>query len=298
VVVTLRADYYDRPLGSPEIAELVRARTEAVVPLTAAELDRAVRGPAERVGVAVDRDLVAHVVADVAAAPAGLPLLQYALTEVFDRRADGRLTTDDYRGAGGIAGALVRRAEAELARLPADGREAARQLFLRLITPGEGAGDTRRRAEVAEVQALAPDAMPAVLAAFGGARPLTFDRDPESRAPTVEVAHEALLREWRRLRGWIDAARDDLRLHQRLRTAADEWDAADRDASFLASGARLDSFARWRDTSGLLGGDGVARVWAVDLDDLVELARDEVTRTLTDGECRQYLRQESCDAAS
>jgi WD40 repeat protein/DNA-binding SARP family transcriptional activator len=247
IVATLRADYYDRPLREPVIAELVRVGTEAVVPMTAAELERAVTGPAERVGVTVERDLVAQIVADVATEPAALPLLQYALTEVFELRDDGHLTLDAYDRAGGITGALTRRADSELDRLPAEAREATRQLFLRLVTPGESAeGDTRRRVPVTEVEALAPDAMPAVVEAFGAARLLTFDHDPQTREPTVEVAHEALLREWAQLTAWIDAARDDLRVRQRLTVAAADWVAADHDPSYLARGARLDRYEQWQ----------------------------------------------------
>jgi WD40 repeat protein/DNA-binding SARP family transcriptional activator len=247
IVATLRADYYDRPLRAPAIAELVRAGTEAVVPMTAAELERAVTGPAERVGVAVERDLVAQIVADVATEPAALPLLQYALTEVFELRDDRRLTLDAYRRAGGITGALTRRADGELDRLAPRAREAAQQLFLRLVTPGDGPeGDTRRRVPVTQVEALAPETMPAVVAAFGSARLLTFDHDPQSREPTVEVAHEALLREWRQLTSWIDAARDDLRVRQRLTVAAADWVAADHDPSYLARGARLDRYEQWQ----------------------------------------------------
>jgi hypothetical protein len=92
VVITLRADFYDRPLATGGLAELVRGATEAVVPLTPGELERAISGPAEQVGVTVDSALVAKMVADVTEQPGALPLLQYALTELFDRRQDATLT--------------------------------------------------------------------------------------------------------------------------------------------------------------------------------------------------------------
>jgi WD40 repeat protein/DNA-binding SARP family transcriptional activator len=250
-VVTLRADFYDRPLEQGELGALTRARTEAIAPMTAAELERAITAPAERAEVTVERRLVAQMVADVVDQPGALPLLQYALTELFDRRYDAMLTVASYRDIGGVAGALARRAETTYVGLREAGQRACRDLFLRLVTPGEGVEDTRRREEVAEVTALAPDTMPGVLDAFGDARLLSFDRDPETRAPTVEVAHEALLREWRRLRGWIDAARDDLRTHRRLQTAAADWTAADRDPSYLATGAQLAQYEVWRASSGL-----------------------------------------------
>jgi WD40 repeat protein len=253
VVVTLRADFYDRPLRHRGLAELIRWRTETVVPLTGGELERAVTGPAERVGVGIEPGLVAQMVADVGDEPGALPLLQYALTELFDRRQDSTLVTSAYRQIGGVSGALARRAEEVYAALPDRAREAARQLFLRLVTLGEGVEDVRRRVLRAELTSLQPDPedMETAIDAFGGARLLSFDRDPDTRQPTVEVAHEALLREWGRLRTWIDTARDDLRIERRLASTARDWVDAGREVSYLASGSRLDQYEAWRQQSGL-----------------------------------------------
>jgi WD40 repeat protein/DNA-binding SARP family transcriptional activator len=254
VVVTLRADFYDRPLSYPGLAELVKARTVSVPPLIPQELERAVSGPAERVGVGVDPSLMAGIVAEVAAQPGALPLLQYALTELFEGRIDGDLTLDAYREIGGVAGALSRRAEDLYARLNHAGREAARQLFLRLVTVGdEGADDTRRRilrAELASVE-VDQEAMEGVIDTFGARRLLSFDRDPATRGPTVEVAHEALLREWARLHGWIEGAREDLRTHRRLATSTRDWLHAGRESSFLLGGGRLEQLERWWKSSSL-----------------------------------------------
>ena len=138
VVVTLRADFYDRPLLYRGFAELFKSRVEAVIPLSAEELERAISGPAERVDVALEPGLVAAMLADVAQEPGALPLMEYALTELFERR-DGRiLFLEAYRQIGGVSGALGRRAEELYAELDADGEEAARQLFLRLVALGRG----------------------------------------------------------------------------------------------------------------------------------------------------------------
>jgi WD40 repeat protein/DNA-binding SARP family transcriptional activator len=252
VVVTLRADFYDRPLEHAGLGALVRAHSETLLPLTAGEVEQAVTGPAEQAGVTVERRLVAQMVAEVTDQPGALPLLQYALTELFDGRQDATLTAEAYQAIGGLTGALARRADATYGGLADGQREVARQLFLRLVTPGEGVEDTRRRAIVEHVTALAPEVMPDVLQAFGDARLLSFDRDPETRAPTVEVAHEALLREWPRLRGWIDAGRDDLRTHRRLAAATADWTAADRDPSYLATGSQLVQYETWRASAGLI----------------------------------------------
>ena len=140
IVTTLRADFYDRPLSYPGLAELTRRRSETVVPLTPEELERAIGGPADRVGVVPERALIAEMVADVSDRSGALPLLQYALTELFDRRRDGALTLEAYREIDGISGALARRAEELCEASSGTEREAAKQLFLRLVTSGEGAG--------------------------------------------------------------------------------------------------------------------------------------------------------------
>jgi WD40 repeat protein len=247
VVVTLRADFYDRPLQYAGIGDLVSQRTKVVLPLSAAELERAIAGPAERVDVPLEPGLVAAIVADVSEQPGALPLLQYALTELFEHREGDTLALEAYRASGGVRGALARRAEALYAGLDPAGQELGRQLFLRLVTLGEGVEDTRRRVLRTELMSSGgdPKTMEEVIDAFGRHRLLTFDHDPETRAPTVEVAHEALLREWRRLREWIDASREHLRTHHRLAAAATEWVHADKDAGFLLRGSRLDQFETW-----------------------------------------------------
>ncbi|NJL94801.1 MAG: hypothetical protein HC915_14330 [Anaerolineae bacterium] len=182
--------------------------------------------------------------ADLSAEPGALPLLQYCLTEVFERRQDRLLTLGAYQAIGGVQGALARRAEERFLAMDEGHQASARQLFLRLVTPGEGAEDTRRRLRWSEMLAIAPDraVMQAVLDDFGRYRLLTFDHDPETREPTIEVAHEAVLRGWQRLRGWLEDSREELRLQRRLAAAAEEWQKQAKDPSFLASGARLIQF--------------------------------------------------------
>ena len=240
VVLTLRADFYDKPLRYPELATLVKASTVPVTPLAPDELERAIAEPAERVGVELEPGLVAGIVADVIDQPGALPLLQYALTELYERRVSGMLTNDAYVALGGLAGALSRRADDLTDALDAAGQDSVRRLFSRLVTLGEGSEDMRRRALRSELTDVPDD----VLDQFGAARLLSFDRDPSTREPTVEVAHEALIRQWPRPRAWLDEGRDGLRLHRHITTSARSWEAAGRDDGELYRGARLDAAAR------------------------------------------------------
>ena len=138
VVITLRADFYDRPLLYLPASELFGRRTEVVGPLAADEMERAITGPAERHGLELERGLVAAIMQDVAEQPGTLPLMEYALTELYERRAGRLMTLAAYQASGGVFGALARRAESLYVGLSAAEQVEARQLFLRLITPGEG----------------------------------------------------------------------------------------------------------------------------------------------------------------
>jgi WD40 repeat protein len=249
VVITLRADFYDKPLMHPEFGRLVEERTAVVLPLSPEELESAVRRPAERVGAVLEEGLVSAITSDVVDQPGALPLLQYALTELFERREGRMLTCEAYQSIGGVLGALGRRAEEVYAELDEAGKNAARQLFLRLVTLGEGAEDTRRRVVRAEVTSIHPNSTPAVIESFGKSRLLTFDHDPDTREPTVEVAHEALLQEWQRLRSWLDDSRADIRMQRVLANAAQEWQTTERDPGYLLRETRLDQFEAWAATT-------------------------------------------------
>ena len=287
VIATLRADFYDRPLRYPRMGQLLGSSTEVLSPLTPEELERAIVRPAEHSGLNVDGALVPQIAADVAEQPGALPLVQYALTELYDRRHDGRLTLEAYREIGGVGGALAASAEHLYATRQPAGREAVRQLFLRLVTLGEGTADSRRRIPLSHLSAIEVDAsaMESALDSYGRHRLLTFDRDPSTREPTVEVAHEALLRAWERLRGWIDEGREDVRMHRRLSDAANEWERSGPEPSFLLTGSRLEQFESWASTTSLALGPGergylVASISRREKERSAEAARGERERAV------------------
>jgi WD40 repeat protein/DNA-binding SARP family transcriptional activator len=250
VILTLRADFYDRPLLYPEFGELLHTHMETVMPLSPSELELAISGPADSVGVKLEPGLISEIVSDVADEPGALPLLQYALTELFENRENSTLTSQAYQVIGGVAGALGRSAEREFVELDDLGKGATKQLFLRLVTVGESTEENRRRVLQAEIASIS-DKVQTVTAAYGRARLLSFDRDPVTRGPTVELAHEALLQEWPRLRGWLDENRADLRLQSILAAAAREWAESAHEASFHLRGSRLDQFEGWANNTAI-----------------------------------------------
>ncbi len=247
LVVTLRADFLDHPLRYPEFGELLGAGLVTVPAPSEDELAEAVERPAATVGVRFEPGLVSQIAADVHDQPGALPLLQYALTELFAARTSDLLTLEGYRATGGVVGALGRRAEELYARLDTPAQRACRQVFLRLVSVDPTGQDTRRRVRRRELRGLElePDALERILGRYGEHRLLSFDREPLTRTPTVEVAHEAILSQWERLRGWIDERREDLLLHRRLVEGVQEWEDAERDAEYLPREGRLAQFESW-----------------------------------------------------
>jgi len=255
VVITIRADFYDRPLLQPLISNLVRERTEVVVPLSTIELERVIVEPARRVGVVIDNALVASISTEVRQQAAALPLLQYTLSELFESRDGLYISPKVYKELGGVHGALAKRADEIYNGMEGVEQELTRQLFLRLITLGEGTEDTRRRALLTEVTSLRQSKqrllLNDIIERWGKARLITFDRDPVTRSPTIEVTHEAIIREWGILRAWLDDSRNDVRMQRSLSSLAQEWHDNSHDKSYLLRGIRLEQFEEWVNSTSL-----------------------------------------------
>ena len=234
VIVTMRADFSDRPLAHPGFGELFARSSYLLAPMRPEQVEDVIRGPAGRVGVQVEPGLISEIIRDIADAPAYLPLLQYVLSGLFERRIEDRLTVQAYRSLGGVEGVLERRAETTYSTLSDGAKRACRQMFLRMVHIGDHGEQTRRRLPLTEVSGLGDRGdVEEALEVFSAARLLTYDRDPVSRTPTVEVAHETVIDRWTRYRVWIDEARSDLLAHRRLSSAAETWVQSGEDPSYL-----------------------------------------------------------------
>ena len=254
VVATMRADFYGRVLSYPEFGAVFTSNLVNVMPMSAEELRSALVEPAAAVGVEVEPALVTDLVADVVSQTGALPLFQYTLTELFNQQSGGELTRDLYGRIGGLNGALIDKAEELYEALADEQRPLAGQLFLRLVTVTDHADDTRRRVSAEELAGLGSGSraeMTQVIDHFANQRLLTFDRDLLTGAPTVEVAHEALLREWPRLRDWIADHRDDLRTHTGFTAATSEWLDAGQSRDYLLVGERLTHYEDWAASTSL-----------------------------------------------
>lgn len=252
VLVSLRADFYDRPLAYPAFGEALAAGQITVMPLAPEELEEAAVLPARRMGVTFEPGVLGALMSDLAGQPSALPLFAHTMSELYQRRSGNRLTIEAYRDLGGVRRALAQRAEAQYTGLDPAQQTAARRLFLRLVRLTDQ-GPARRRVPAAEVDDIGTDLvdMQAAIEAFTRHRLLTLDRDPVLGSPIIDLAHEALLTEWGRLTEWVGAAHDDIQTLSALDNAVTEWVNQSEDPAYLATGSRVDRYQALGDTVGL-----------------------------------------------
>ncbi|MGH3475349.1 MAG: hypothetical protein ACRDQD_00775 [Nocardioidaceae bacterium] len=246
VVLAIRADFYGHCGAYPELARLVESGTVLLSPMQPREVADAIDGPARVVGLRLEPGLADVIVRDLAGEPGALPLLSHALLETWKRRRGRVLTFSGYQDAGGVRGAIARTADAVFDELDATQRALARNVFVRLVELSEGSEDTRRRVTVAELTVGPAETahLESVLRSLTEARLVTIGEGG------VELAHEALIREWPRLRAWLDDDREGLRIHRHLTHAAHDWEALGRDPAELYRGPRLAAALDWAESSG------------------------------------------------
>ncbi|MET8747822.1 helix-turn-helix domain-containing protein [Streptomyces sp. NPDC004728] len=233
VLIAVRADFYGHLAQHRALAEALAGGTLLVPPMDPAELRQAIVKPAATAGLVVERALTARIIKETDGESGGLPLMSHALLETWRRRRGRTLKEADYEAAGGIHGAILRTAEDLYHQLTPEQRTEARRILLRLVTPGQGTQDTRRPTDRTEFTTGHPDAVATVLERLARARLITLDET------TADLAHEALITAWPRLRAWIGADRERMRQHRLLTDAATSWHALGRDPGALYRGARL-----------------------------------------------------------
>ncbi len=250
VVLTLRADFFDRPMHYPELRTIIEKQTTLVFPMSTRDMQAVIERPAALpdVQLSFDENLVRDLLLEVQGQSGGLPLLEFTLDQLFRHRQGRQLTCQAYEAIGGVKGALAKYAEETYTMLPSDEhRRLVRTLFLRLVDPGETGQDTTRRlawTELCPATASEAQLMQQVLAAFIAARLLTSDEQP-GFPPTIEVSHEALLREWSRLADWLRTSRNDIVLQKAISVDAAAWMRSGRSADRLYRGSQLLEAEAW-----------------------------------------------------
>lgn len=248
VLLVMRADFYAHCAPYPRLRDVLGTRQEYIGAMDFAGLRRAIEEPARRAGWELEPGLVDLILRDVGMSgphsppePGGLPLLEHALLETWQRRRGRVLTLEGYAEAGGVRGAIAQTADRVFSALSPEDQNLARKVFLRLTELGENTQDTRRRAAFSELRALGVSgpAVENLLDILAQARLLTLRED------TAEVSHEALIREWPALQGWLSEDRDGLRLQRHLTESAEAWDRLGRDEGDLYRGVRLARALEW-----------------------------------------------------
>ncbi|MFN2134749.1 MAG: AAA family ATPase, partial [Candidatus Promineifilaceae bacterium] len=225
VVIALRADFYAHCADYDHLREALAANQQYIGAMSDEELRRMIEESAQRGRWEFEPGLVDLLLRDAAQEPGALPLLSHALFETWQRRRGRVMTFSGYASCHGVRGAIAETAEMVFSdRFTPEQQAIARRIFLRLTELGDETTlvDTRRRATFSEL-ILKPEEAGltlAVLKVLADARLITTNED------SAEVAHEALIREWPTLRGWLEENREGLRLHRQLTEAAQEWRAA------------------------------------------------------------------------
>jgi WD40 repeat protein len=249
-VLTLRADYYDRPMRYPQLSRLIEASHVSVLPMALHDLRAVIEEPAAQpdVQLTFEGNLVGDLLFEAQGQAGALPLLEFTLDQLYQHREGHWLTLNTYQKIGGVKGALIRHAESTYASLPSEEHRAlARTLFLRLLDPGMTEQDTtRRRPSVSELSLpneKETRMLAAVADAFVAARLLTIGEVVGE--VTLEVSHEALIREWERLTKWLREAGEDFVLQKTLAIDTAEWMRRGKPTDRLYSGSRLTEMQAW-----------------------------------------------------
>lgn len=241
VVITLRADFYASCARIEKLRNALDHYQRYIGAMQRDELQRAIEEPARRGGWSIEPELVQQLLNDVSDEPGRLPLLSHALNQTWKRRRGRRLTLVDYVAVGGVKGAIAQTAETTYNAFSEEQQIIARAIFLRLTTPGKGMQDARRRIDPSELrlQQIEYEAVHTVLTALANERLVVTD------AHEIQVTHEAVIREWPRLRDWLGDDPEGQRIHRHLIESTKEWNNRGKDPNDLYRGNRLSYAQEW-----------------------------------------------------
>lgn len=233
-VATMRADFLGNALSYSRFADLLQ-NPDTLGAMNRDQLLQVIGEPAKRLGVTFADELVKRILDDVENEPGNLPLLEFALTLLWKRRTGKQLTHAAYEAIGKVQGALASHADEKYGKLSStQPSEQIQRIFIQLVRPGEGTEDTRRLATKAELG----EASWSLVKQLADARLVVTNRNADGQE-TVEVVHEALIRNWGQLREWMETDRIFRAWQDRLRGAMHEWEETKRDEGALLRGALL-----------------------------------------------------------
>jgi uncharacterized protein YjbI with pentapeptide repeats len=243
VVITLRSDFLGETQRHPHLNEIIGSDQVVVVPaMNEKELRRAIAEPAKQAGRPLDEAIIDLLIEQTEGREGALPLLQFALTRIWEGMGTGKTPAETLRAMGGIGGALAGEAQRIYGSLTTQEQDFARRLFIGVVELGEGTKDTRRRATVESLVSAQDDPalVQAVIGRFSasGARLLTLSSTEGKEV--VEVTHEALFEHWQQLKIWLDGQRERIRQQRRINALAEEWSKRSKRQGYLLQGRQLD----------------------------------------------------------
>ncbi|MGK7897963.1 MAG: pentapeptide repeat-containing protein, partial [Xenococcus sp. (in: cyanobacteria)] len=238
LVATMRVDFLSNALSYRRFADMLQNSDLKLSEMNREELSQAIEKPAEILGVRFEAGLVERILDDVENEPGNLPLLEFALTELWKKRKGKQLTHEAYEAVGQVQGALADYADDKYHHLSPAEQEQVRRIFIQLVLPGETTEDTRRLAYREE---FAEENWYLITRKNGLAdnRLVVTGQNEKTKEETVEIIHESLLTNWKKLKDWIETNRERIKERQKITIAAHEWRNQGRKKDYLFQGRRL-----------------------------------------------------------
>ncbi|HEU5407519.1 MAG TPA: SUMF1/EgtB/PvdO family nonheme iron enzyme, partial [Nitrospira sp.] len=236
VVLTLRGDFFGRAITDYRpLSDRVQGAQVNLGPMQRDELRQAIEEPARKVSLSFEPGLVDRILEQAGEEPGNLPLIEFVLRQLWEKRRGSELHHEAYGAMGELKGAIATKADSIYDSLSQQDQRRMQQIFLRLVRLGEGEADTRRRAMKVELRHEPQDLVRTLI----GERLLVTSRLADGTEETIEVSHEALVRHWSKLKGWIEAKRKLLVWQEQLNTMMRQWEADNRSADLLLRGRAL-----------------------------------------------------------
>ncbi|MEG4070381.1 CHAT domain-containing protein [Microcoleus sp. Pol11C2] len=242
LVLALRADFYGYALSYRPLRDAFQEYTPQLLSsMKWEELQAAIELPAKKLEVEFEAQLTQRILDDVEEEPGNLPLLEFAVTRLWEKQINRELTHQAYEEIGGVKKAIANHAEQVYQKLSETEKKQAQRIFVQLVRPGEGTEDTRRVASRAEVGEDNWNLV-SYLAGYQARLVVTGRQEQED---TVELVHETLIRQWGTLREWINANRQFRTWQERLKVALREWKNDNHDSGAMLRGVPLTVAEDW-----------------------------------------------------
>lgn len=241
LVITLRADFYGHALSHGSFGNLLQGAVHNLCPMSRKELYSAIEQPAARAAVKLEAGLSSRLIDDVWQQAGGLPLLEFALTQLWEKQENGVLTHRAYSEIGGVTVALANHAETVYSQLNPEDRERSQRVFMQLVHLREEQEPARRLASRDELKEESWN----LVATLASARLVVTSYSAATGQETVEIVHETLLKSWERLAQWIRTDGDFRRWQQPLRIAQRQWEQENYDKDRLLRGKLLCDAEYW-----------------------------------------------------